>query len=44
MEVVIVPTAPDAAAIVVHEAAAAGLRLAGYYRDVLAGKPAWQAL
>ena len=32
------------ATVVVDEAAAAGLRLAGYYRDVFAGKPAWQAL
>jgi glucosamine-6-phosphate deaminase len=32
------------ATVVVDEAAAAGLAHAGYYRDVLAGKPAWQAL
>ena len=32
------------ATVVVDEAAAAGLRLAGYYRDVFAGKPAWQGL
>jgi glucosamine-6-phosphate deaminase len=30
--------------VVVDEAAAAGLRLAGYYRDVFAAKPAWQGL
>ena len=29
---------------VVDEAAAAGLRLAEYYRETYAGKPAWQAL
>jgi glucosamine-6-phosphate deaminase len=32
------------ATVVVDEAAAAGLRLADYYRAVYAGKPAWQGL
>jgi glucosamine-6-phosphate deaminase len=32
------------ATVVVDEAAAAGLRLARYYRAVYAGKPAWQVL
>jgi glucosamine-6-phosphate deaminase len=32
------------ATVVVDEAAAAELRLAGYYRSVFDGKPAWQAL
>jgi glucosamine-6-phosphate deaminase len=32
------------ATVVVDEAAAADLRLAGYYRDVYAGKPGWQGL
>ena len=30
--------------VVVDEAAAAGLRLAGYYRESFAGKPPWQGL
>ena len=30
------------ATVVVDEAAAAGLRLADYYREVFAAKPAWQ--
>jgi len=32
------------ATVVVDEPAASGLRLAGYYRDVFAAKPAWQGL
>jgi glucosamine-6-phosphate deaminase len=32
------------ATVVVDEAAAAGLRLAGYYRESFAGKPPWQRL
>ncbi len=32
------------ATVVVDEPAAAGLRHAGYYRAVYAGKPGWQAL
>ena len=32
------------ATVVVDEPAAAGLRLADYYRDVFAAKPAWQGL
>jgi glucosamine-6-phosphate deaminase len=32
------------ATVVVDEAAAAGLRLAGYYRESYAGKPPWQGL
>ena len=32
------------ATVVVDEPAASGLRLAGYYREAWAGKPAWQGL
>ena len=32
------------ASVVVDEAAAAGLRLADYYREAYAGKPPWQGL
>jgi glucosamine-6-phosphate deaminase len=30
--------------VVIDEAAAAGLRLATYYRETFAGKPTWQGL
>lgn len=32
------------ATVVVDDAAARGLRLAGYYREAYAGKPPWQGL